>query len=242
MCGNNCSSRFRRQKSDSTKRLSLFPGRQEVRIGPMSGSAPIADDSAGASSLVPGDVQADLTFIVRQDAKPYFESSALTGGEPKVFFKTEQRRVTIRDMRPLASALSLDRQGFVLCHHKTSGHHGWAPQNKCAGDSGGGWWCHRPWRRDPCAARCPSWVLPPPSGPIRGGPPVDLKHVRCRRRATPQLETLARWPGLRREAQACLQGLERPRGSLSHVDVRFGHRGYGSSRLSDSACSPDFKK
>ena len=85
----------------------------------MSGSTPIADESAGARSLVTGDVQADLTFIVRQDAKPYFESSALTGGEPKVFFNTEQRTVTIRDMRPLVSALSLDRQGFVLCHHKT---------------------------------------------------------------------------------------------------------------------------
>jgi len=38
----------------------------------MSGSTPIADESAGARSLVTGDVQADLTFIVRQDAKPYF--------------------------------------------------------------------------------------------------------------------------------------------------------------------------
>jgi len=90
-----------------------------VRISLMSGSTPIADESAGARSLVTGDVQADLTFIVRQDAKPYFESSALTGGEPKVFFNTEQRTVTICDMRPLVSALSLDRQGFVLCHHKT---------------------------------------------------------------------------------------------------------------------------
>ena len=66
----------------------------------MSESAPIADESAGVSSQVTGDVQADLTFIVRQDAKPYFESSALTGGEPEVFFNTEQRRVTVRDMRP----------------------------------------------------------------------------------------------------------------------------------------------
>jgi hypothetical protein len=101
------------------ERFSLFPGLQEVRISLMSGSTPIADESAGARSLVTGDVQADLTFIVRQDAKPYFESSALTGGEPKVFFNTEQRTVTIRDMRPLVSDLSLDRQGFVLCHHKT---------------------------------------------------------------------------------------------------------------------------
>ncbi len=143
-------------------------------------------------------------------------------------------------------ALSASGAG-VVGHTPGGGHcfrgsHGWAPQNKCAGGRGGGRWCHRPWQRYPSIRRCPSWVLPPPSGPIRGGPPVDLKHVRCRRRATPQLETMARWPGRRRDAQAGLQGLERPRGSLSHADVRFGHRGYGSSRLSDSACSPDFKK
>ncbi len=84
----------------------------------MNGSTSITDGSAGASSLVTGDVQADLTFIVRQNAKPYFESSALTGGEPKVFFNTEQRTVTIRDRRPRVRALPLDRQGFVLCHHK----------------------------------------------------------------------------------------------------------------------------
>ena len=78
----------------------------------MSESAPIAGEYAGVSSQLTGDVQADLTFIVRQDAKPYFESSALTGGEPEVFFNTERRGVTIRDMRPLVSALSLDRQGI----------------------------------------------------------------------------------------------------------------------------------
>ncbi len=44
----------------------------------MSQSNPRADD----------DVQASLTFIVPQDGKPCFHSSALTGGLPKVFFET----------------------------------------------------------------------------------------------------------------------------------------------------------
>jgi hypothetical protein len=66
------------------------------------------------------EVRAPLTFIVPQDSKPYFQSAALTGGDPKVFFETENRMVTIRDMRPLAGSLSLDRQGFELHRHETA--------------------------------------------------------------------------------------------------------------------------
>ncbi len=67
-----------------------------------------------------GNVQASLTFIVPQDGKPSFHSSALTGGLPKVFFETEDRRVTIRDARPVAGGLSLDQQGFELHRHETA--------------------------------------------------------------------------------------------------------------------------
>ena len=73
-----------------------------------------------SNSHAEGEVRAPLTFIVPQDSKPYFQSSALTGGQPKVFFETEDRTVTIRDMRPLADGLSLDRQGFELRHHETA--------------------------------------------------------------------------------------------------------------------------
>lgn len=59
-------------------------------------------------------VEADLTFIVPQDSKPYFKSSALTGGEPEVHFRTENRAVPIHDMRDRAGDLSLDREGFEL--------------------------------------------------------------------------------------------------------------------------------
>lgn len=54
----------------------------------------------------------DLTFIVRQDEKPYFLSSALTGGDPEVHFKTERRTVPIRDMRAIAP--DVDQEGFEL--------------------------------------------------------------------------------------------------------------------------------
>ena len=73
-----------------------------------------------SNSRTEADVRAPLTFIVPQDSKPCFHSSALTGGQPKVFFETEDRTVTIRDMRPLADGLSLDRQGFELRHHETA--------------------------------------------------------------------------------------------------------------------------
>lgn len=64
-------------------------------------------------------VEAALTFIVPQDSKPYFLSTALTGGEAKLFFESEQQQVTIHDMRPLAGDLSIDEQGFELLHHET---------------------------------------------------------------------------------------------------------------------------
>ena len=66
-----------------------------------------------------GTVRAALNFIVPQDTKPAFKSSRLTGGEPEVMFATEAHEVEIRDLRPRAGALSLDREGFVLRRHRT---------------------------------------------------------------------------------------------------------------------------
>ena len=67
-----------------------------------------------------GEIRAGLTFIVRQDEKPVFQSSALTGGEPKICFETEELSVAIHDARPLADQLSLDRQGFELRRHRSA--------------------------------------------------------------------------------------------------------------------------
>ncbi|MDP6708122.1 MAG: CmcJ/NvfI family oxidoreductase, partial [Alphaproteobacteria bacterium] len=72
------------------------------------------------SSRGTDEVRAQLTFIVPQDEKPYFKSSALTGGAPEVHFETEAREVTIHDMRPEAPTLALDRQGFELRRHQTA--------------------------------------------------------------------------------------------------------------------------
>ena len=77
-----------------------------------------APDAGGATGT--DDVRGALTFTVPQDTKPYFESAALTGGEPRVHFKTEVRRVDVRDMRQVADLLSLDREGFLLVRHETA--------------------------------------------------------------------------------------------------------------------------
>ena len=37
------------------------------------------------------ELRADLTFIVPQDTVAYFESSALTGGVPRIFFDGDPR-------------------------------------------------------------------------------------------------------------------------------------------------------
>lgn len=65
-------------------------------------------------------VRAPLSFIVRQDTKPYFHSAALTGGLPRFFFETEARVVSIEDMRGLAPPPSVDVQGFALVAHQTN--------------------------------------------------------------------------------------------------------------------------
>ena len=63
---------------------------------------PRDDKAAAVASQAADTVRAALTFIVPQDTKPYFHSSALTGGLPEVFFETEEQTVTIRNMRPVA--------------------------------------------------------------------------------------------------------------------------------------------
>ena len=83
-------------------------------------TAPISRSDTMATQQDLNTVQASLTFIVPQDTKPYFESSALSGGQPQTFFDTEDLPVTIKDMRPLADDLSVDAQGFELLHAPTS--------------------------------------------------------------------------------------------------------------------------
>jgi hypothetical protein len=93
----------------------ILGANEDRRSEPMSQPSPSIEPAAA-----PEDVRAALTFIVPQQTKPSFESSALTGGDPRVHFATENREVTIHDMRPDAGRLSLDREGFVLLSWPTA--------------------------------------------------------------------------------------------------------------------------
>jgi len=62
--------------------------------------------------------EGSLTYIVRQAEKPYFLSSALTGGAPEVHFKTEQHTVAIHDMRQIEA--NVDQEGFELMNHSST--------------------------------------------------------------------------------------------------------------------------
>ncbi len=66
------------------------------------------------------EVEAPLKFIRPQEAKPVFHSAALTGGEMKYFFETEDHTVSIADMREVADTLSVDREGFELLDEPTA--------------------------------------------------------------------------------------------------------------------------
>lgn len=65
-------------------------------------------------------IQATLNFIRPQQAKPVFESAALTGGAPRLFFEVEPHTVTITEMRDMADTLSIDREGFRLLNYPTA--------------------------------------------------------------------------------------------------------------------------
>ena len=63
-------------------------------------------------ATVPASVEAPLCFIVPQVEKPVFHSAAYTGGDPKIFFKVENRVVRITDIRKIPAQPSIEREGF----------------------------------------------------------------------------------------------------------------------------------
>ena len=59
------------------------------------------------------DIFSDITFIAKQKKKPYYESSALTGMVPKLYFKTLTKKLLIKDIRTSKNFL-LNKNGFVF--------------------------------------------------------------------------------------------------------------------------------
>ena len=77
-----------------------------------------ADTQSWEQSAFPS-VNGTLSFIVPQDTKPVFHSTALTGGEAKLFFEIEEVSVEVSDMRAVEDELSVDREGFELHRYMT---------------------------------------------------------------------------------------------------------------------------
>ena len=59
------------------------------------------------------DVFSNITYIVRQKKKAYYESSALTGMIPKLYFKTIKKKVRIKDLR-MSKKPTFENNGFVF--------------------------------------------------------------------------------------------------------------------------------
>ena len=58
-------------------------------------------------------IYSKIKFIKKQKSKPYYESSAITGMVPKLYFKTESKKVLIKDLR-LLKPFTLEENGFIL--------------------------------------------------------------------------------------------------------------------------------
>ena len=59
------------------------------------------------------DIYSKIRFIVKQKNKPYHESSALTAMIPKLHFKTEEKKVIIKDIRK-SKKFVLNKNGITL--------------------------------------------------------------------------------------------------------------------------------
>src|SRR5262249_50569960 len=73
-------------------------------------------------------IHARLTFLGEVQGTPtnYFEVEP-PPGVPRLYPRVEHE-VEIRDARPLAGALSLDREGFMLAHHPAGARADWLDQ------------------------------------------------------------------------------------------------------------------
>ena len=57
------------------------------------------------------DIYSNIVFIIKQEKKPYYDSAAITGMKPKLYFKTEKRKILIQNARNYKN-FKLDKNGF----------------------------------------------------------------------------------------------------------------------------------
>ena len=61
------------------------------------------------------ETKAEIVFIKKQKTKPYYDSSAITGLVPKIYFKTEKKKVPLYNARNLKNN-NFEKNGFELCN------------------------------------------------------------------------------------------------------------------------------
>ena len=59
-------------------------------------------------------IKAEITFIKKQKTKPYYDSSAITGLVPKLYFKTEKKQVILYNARTKRN-IYFEKSGFEIC-------------------------------------------------------------------------------------------------------------------------------
>jgi len=73
----------------------------------------------GLATMRLSGVAAPVNFTAPMSEKPYSYNYDPPAGVPVRNTENEAHTITVRDARAAADALSLDREGFVLVHHKT---------------------------------------------------------------------------------------------------------------------------
>ena len=63
-------------------------------------------------------IKANITFIKKQSSKPYYDSSAITGLVPKLYFEVENKIVPIFDARE-AEGNTFENSGYELCNFES---------------------------------------------------------------------------------------------------------------------------
>lgn len=74
----------------------------------------VSDPGTASKHRSQSELTAPLRFIIPQAEKPFFRSAAITGGTEEFFFETEEQRVAIANLRPIADQVRLDKEGFAL--------------------------------------------------------------------------------------------------------------------------------
>lgn len=75
---------------------------------------------ASDATIVLDQVEAQLNYLAPGIDKPFVYAYEAPPGMPQRNIELERRRVAIRDARPIAPRLSLDREGFILRPHATA--------------------------------------------------------------------------------------------------------------------------